>query len=44
VARVTLASERIEMMQKEEWYVVPVRLDLWDYISKPVSMNSALIL
>jgi hypothetical protein len=41
-AIVYMTSERVEMMKREYWCVVPVRLDSWDIIGPALPINMIL--
>ncbi len=39
IARFWMAEERVKKMKEGNWYVMPVRIDEWNVIGEPISMN-----
>eukprot|EP00026_Physarum_polycephalum_P002110 Phypoly_transcript_02114.p1 GENE.Phypoly_transcript_02114~~Phypoly_transcript_02114.p1 ORF type:complete len:881 (+),score=99.61 Phypoly_transcript_02114:86-2644(+) len=43
VATVLLPLERLEKMKKDNWFVVPVRLDSWTHIGPPFALRECIL-
>lgn len=43
IARFWMAEERVKKMKEGNWYVMPVRVDEWNVIGEPTSVNKIVL-